>query len=141
MLAPPARLEGYSGEVQLDEAEVAAVEWVALPELRRRAEAQPGQFTQVTRAGCWRGRLCWHDIIELLKCCRPHHPVPWLSILGWQAHPSLRFCVLQWFLDEVRSLSWFEAHGRQGAAAAGQTAAGRVHVGPSQASEQLMTSA
>ncbi|KAL4449380.1 hypothetical protein ABPG77_007024 [Micractinium sp. CCAP 211/92] len=86
------RLEGYSGEVQLDEAEVAAVEWVALSELRRRAEAQPGQFTQ-------------------------------------------------WFLDEVSSLAWFEADGRQGAAAAGQTAAGRMQVGPSQASEQLMTSA
>ncbi|KAL4448132.1 hypothetical protein ABPG75_005351 [Micractinium tetrahymenae] len=78
------RLDGYEGGVQLDEVEVAAAEWVALPELRRRAEARPEEFTQ-------------------------------------------------WFLDEVRSLSWFEADSQRQAAVAEQAAA---HAG--QACEQLM---
>lgn len=90
------RLDGYAGSVQLDEAEVSAVEWVALPELRRRAQERPQEFTQ-------------------------------------------------WFLDEVRLLSWFGADGRQDATAAGQQAAKNSQAAAQQAaaqqsSEQLVMS-
>ena len=45
--AAACRLDGYSGAVRIDEAEVCESKWVQLGQLRRHAERDPGQYTQV----------------------------------------------------------------------------------------------
>lgn len=153
LLHPPGRLDGYAGSVQLDEAEVSAVEWVALPELRRRAQERPQEFTQVGGAG--RGRAGGAaGAAVVTHRCMPHNesrrPACGPITRCPTPHPGLRtarpsLCVLQWFLDEVRLLSWFGADGRQDATAAGQQAAKNSQAAAQQAaaqqsSEQLVMS-
>ena len=52
------RLDGYDGDIRLDDGEVAETRWVALAELRRHVEERPEEYTEVGAGGWMVGSVC-----------------------------------------------------------------------------------